>query len=249
MEGAMSRVRRRSPKRLGEILIEEGLLTLDQLEEVLAQQQKSTNATPLGEMLIDQGYISQRDLAKALVLQYAIPYMPATSYNVDFELMSKVPLDVMEQFRFVPLDSFGDTIVIAAAGPLSEELHQVIETNLKMKVSAFASTLEEVSAVLERFKEWKKPDAAKVEAKAEPKKRKVEPEEAAAKEAAPEEVAPEEAVTEEAVPEKAGGGADWSKLMERKEDAEVLKELEKDFKGLELQKAEPEEDTEDDEEV
>ena len=236
----MSRVRRRSPKRLGEILIEEGLLTLDQLEEALAQQQENKEGLPLGEILVDRDFISQRDLAKALVLQFAIPYMAATSYDVDFELMSKIPTDVMEQHRFVPLDRFGDTIVIAAAGPLTEELHQVIETNMGLRVSAFASTLEEVNTVLERYKQWKKPDAAKgKKAGAEPKKQKPEAKKVPAKEGAAEEVAAE----------KTTAGADWSKLMERKEDAEVLKELEKDFKGLEFQKAEPEEESEDEEEA
>ena len=92
----------------------------------------------------------------------------------------------------------------------------VVEENLGMKLRAYISTHDEVQAVLDRYKEWKR--RGQEGEKRKPKRKPVE------------------------------AAADWSRLMDREEDAKVLKELEKSFEETEFQKAEDEDEVEDDEE-
>ena len=64
-------------KKLGGVLISEGIITEDQLKEAIVLQQK--NGGRIGEALIDLGYVNQEQIVIALSKQLSVPYVSLSS--------------------------------------------------------------------------------------------------------------------------------------------------------------------------
>ncbi len=93
--------RRRKNKKLGEMLIEAGLLTADQLGRALAEQDRSF--TPLGVKLIQLGMIHETDLLYILSEQLDVPVAQLDGRRIPQELIDLVPLETAEQYGCIPL--------------------------------------------------------------------------------------------------------------------------------------------------
>ena len=75
--------------RLGESLVEAGLINVAQLDEALAR--RTTTGERIGESLVALGYISERDLVRTLAKDADIPFLDGGELRVDSAVVSFVP--------------------------------------------------------------------------------------------------------------------------------------------------------------
>lgn len=101
--------------KLGEILIGKGLITFEQLQYAMAEQNSSQKS--LGEILIDKGYLSESDLIVGLSEQYNLPYVKLSTYEIKPEAVSRVPLDALKKYCVFPIDIENNMLVVATANP------------------------------------------------------------------------------------------------------------------------------------
>jgi type IV pilus assembly protein PilB len=101
--------------RLGEILIDKGLISFDQLQQSLDEQKNSVKT--LGEILIEKGYLTEADLMEGLVKQYQLPYVKLSTYEIKPEVVSKIPLDALKKYCVFPIDIENNMLVVATANP------------------------------------------------------------------------------------------------------------------------------------
>ena len=101
--------------KLGEILIGKGLISFEQLQQALDEQKNSPKS--LGEVLIDKGYVTEADLMDGLAKQYNLPYVRLSSYEINPEVISKVPLDALKKYCVFPIDIDNNMLVVATANP------------------------------------------------------------------------------------------------------------------------------------
>lgn len=198
-------------KRLGSILMSEGLITPEQVTEALEIQRDT--GKPLGQVLVELGYITEYDLAKSLATQFQFPYINPSNYGISRDVLDNVPVEMMYKHVFIPLDKFGSMLIIAMAGLLSESVLQEIRKLTSCDVRIYVATARDVRSVLEKevpidSKLRKKiegpsiaPVAAKVKKKAAAGKIVEEP--AAAKKAGAKKAAPKKAAPRKAAPKKA----------------------------------------------
>ena len=73
---------------IGEILIEQGFINKQQLEEALAAQKKSTGKM-LGDVMLEMGLVSESQLAQALSIRLKVPFVDLSSIKVDTNAVSK----------------------------------------------------------------------------------------------------------------------------------------------------------------
>ncbi len=107
-------------KLIGQILLKNGALTPDQLDEALAKQEDSNKR--IGEILIELGFIKEDDLLIALEEQFGLPYLKALSPEmVDHELIAKVPRNFAQTYQVIPLKRENDVVTIATADPLNTQ--------------------------------------------------------------------------------------------------------------------------------
>lgn len=110
--------------RIGDMLVQSGMLTAEKLEQALALQKQLDKR--LGEILVSQGFVTENQLTQTLSNQLSVPWV--SLYHVDFTraLLNYVPRDLAERWCLVPVyvravRRSGDTLFIAMDDPTNEE--------------------------------------------------------------------------------------------------------------------------------
>jgi type IV pilus assembly protein PilB len=121
-------------QRIGDILIEQGLITPQQLEEVL-KMQSAGNKKRIGEILVELGTISREELFKVLQYVYETEYVDLSNYVIDPEVISLIPEKIALQFKLIPLSKNDDEneLVIAMANPLDVYAIDFVRGHTKIK--------------------------------------------------------------------------------------------------------------------
>jgi len=110
----------------------------------------------LGENFIKLGYVSEREIAQAIVSQYGFPYMPLANYDINPEAVKLVPEEISRRYSVVPLDVIGDIIIVAMPNPLDKKCIDELEKITGKKVHIFLTV---VSGVVEAINKIYKPKA------------------------------------------------------------------------------------------
>jgi type IV pilus assembly protein PilB len=92
---------KKGPKRIGDVLIEEGFINPQQLERALSEG-KATGA-PLGVVLIKLGYIDEIHLGKALAKLHGLQYIDTSTIQLKPEVMCLIPKDFIKRHMVLPL--------------------------------------------------------------------------------------------------------------------------------------------------
>jgi type IV pilus assembly protein PilB len=145
----MKPVRRVTNKKIGELLIEKGIITQTQLDKGLAIQKEKGGL--LGKILVDLGYAKEEEIAQALTVQYGFPFLPLENYEIDASVIKLVPENVARQYFLIPVDKIGDTITIAMADPLNVAAIEDIEMLGDFTVQVFVSTVSDIARAIDRY--------------------------------------------------------------------------------------------------
>ncbi|MBU0756300.1 MAG: type II secretion system protein GspE, partial [Planctomycetes bacterium] len=102
--------------RLGDQLIEEGMITEAQLKLALKAQKRDHE--PLGRILVNLGFITERMLAEKLAEQMEIPFVSLKTEVIDKELIRTIPPELARKHQFIPIRREEDnSITVAMANP------------------------------------------------------------------------------------------------------------------------------------
>jgi type IV pilus assembly protein PilB len=107
--------------RLGELLVREKLISLQQLRQAQEEQRKS--GANLGYALAKLGYISDGEITHFLSTQYRVPAVNLDEYEVEADLLKLVSREVCEKHRIIPMSRSGSALVVAMADPTN--LHAI----------------------------------------------------------------------------------------------------------------------------
>ncbi len=106
--------------RLGELLIERRLITPDELDQAL-EIQKERTADKVGKILVDLGFVAQRDVLAALSDQWSLPLITLDGPPPAAPELEKLTPRFLRQFKCVPAAFEDSTLVLAMADPLDFE--------------------------------------------------------------------------------------------------------------------------------
>ncbi len=115
----------RRSKRLGELLVEQKLLTLHQLDQALREQHRTREF--LGAILIRLKIIQPEALMMVLSRQFGIPYEPLTPERVDWTLVKQFPASVLSVGGCFPIRGDAESVTVAIVNPLDVERLSMIE--------------------------------------------------------------------------------------------------------------------------
>ncbi len=102
-------------RHLGTMLLEEGLITRDQLDHAVEVQGRS--GTPLGRVLVDEGLVAEAELVKALARQIGIEYVDLAEASIDPSAAALVPDYLADRYTVIPIAFEEDRLVVAMADP------------------------------------------------------------------------------------------------------------------------------------
>lgn len=136
-------------KQLGELLIERGVITKEQLERSLLAQKEKGGL--LGEILVSEGFTKEEDIAQVLTVQYGFPYLPLQNYEMNEEIVKIIPEDICKEHNLIAVDKIGETLTMAMSNPLNGKAIEEIENLTKCKVQVFVSTLTDIRNALKKL--------------------------------------------------------------------------------------------------
>lgn len=136
-------------KKLGELLMDAGLITLAQLDQALELQKDKGGL--IGEILVQLKFTTEEDIAKTLTAQYGFAYLPLSNYEIDAELAKLIPERVANQYCLIPIDRMSNNLTIAMSNPLNSQAVEDIETISGCSVQIFVSTTTDIRQAISKF--------------------------------------------------------------------------------------------------
>jgi len=148
-------------KRIGEILVEQGFITPDQLEKGLAEQKTSKQL--LGKCLVKLGFISEPKLIDVLSAQLDIQHVVLQQFNFSAALIKCIPEDMARRYKVIPLFERNGVLTVAMVDPTNlrvidhlkfktgKEIDPVLATEKSIMTAIeknYASASEEMSQLL-----------------------------------------------------------------------------------------------------
>jgi type IV pilus assembly protein PilB len=136
----------KAKKRLGEILVEGGLITTEQLEKALPYQKKSN--LKLGQFLVREGIVSESQIVDMISSQLNLKKYAADKYPVDPALADLVPADIAYKYQAAPLKRNGLLITLAMPDPMDINAIDAIEVTTNKEVETVICTEQDLNQLL-----------------------------------------------------------------------------------------------------
>ncbi len=133
-------------KRLGEMLIEEGLISEDQLKEALVEHKRA--GLKLGEYLIQKGVVRESQIIDMLSRQLKIEKYDPSKYPVDNSLANILPYSIAQKYNVAPIKKKGFLLKVATVDPMDIEALDTIETHTNLEVEPVICSQRELTQIM-----------------------------------------------------------------------------------------------------
>ena len=101
--------------RLGDMLVKAALITREQLNQALQQQQ--TGGGRIGGNLVKLGFISEDDITSFLSRQYGVPSINLSHFEIDATVIKLIPSEIAQKHQVIPINRTGNVLTVAMADP------------------------------------------------------------------------------------------------------------------------------------
>ena len=142
--------RAESRSQIGAMLLRDGHLTAEQLEESLAEKERRGGR--LGEILVEHGWVTGAVVAEALAEQHGLEFLDLTHVDVDPSALSLLPEKLARRYEALPIRFLDEaTVLIAVADPTnvlaSDDLRLALGLNVRLAVAAGSDLLRTLGRV------------------------------------------------------------------------------------------------------
>ena len=141
--------------RLGDLLVQQKLISEDQLKQALADQKKTGHK--LGRVLIENGFVEEDEILRTLSEQLGIPYIDLLHYNFNPTVIRMLPEIQARRFRAIALEADNEGIRIGMADPTNifayDEISRLLKRPIRLAVVRERDLLRTLDTVYRRTEE------------------------------------------------------------------------------------------------
>lgn len=134
---------------IGQILVNEGIVTPEQLEAGLKEQKKTGDF--ICTILVRLGFASEEKVFSVLSKQIGIPYMRIKHIEIPTSVIEKVPAKFASYYKIVPLEIKDNTLIIAMANPLDIRTLDDLRLLLGIEIRSVLSTEQEILEAIYKY--------------------------------------------------------------------------------------------------
>ncbi len=146
------RTKRPERIRLGDLLVQQKLISQEQLRAALEDQGKS--GRKLGRVLIETGYLSEDQIGEALARQLGVPFINLKYYNFNTAVTRKIPEVQARRFRALLLEEQDDTVLVAMVDPTDlfsyDEIARLVRKEVNIAVVSETLLLQTIDRIYRR---------------------------------------------------------------------------------------------------
>ncbi|MBI5435629.1 MAG: Flp pilus assembly complex ATPase component TadA [Nitrosomonadales bacterium] len=141
--------------RLGDLLVQQKLISQEQLKFALEEQKRS--GRKLGRVLVDNAFVTEDNISEALAKQLNIPYINLKYYNVNLEIVRQLSESQARRFRTLALEERNGKLLVGMADPTDlfafDELTRILKRDIDLAVVTEGQLLENIDRVYRRTEE------------------------------------------------------------------------------------------------
>jgi len=134
--------------RLGELLVQHKIISKEQLDIALEQQKISKRK--LGRVLMENDFVTEENLCKALSRQLDIPYINLEHFKIDHELVKLLKEDQARRFQAIVLKKENEKLLVGMADPTdsyaTEEIKRILNRRITIAVIAEGQLLNTIDS-------------------------------------------------------------------------------------------------------
>ncbi|WP_024791866.1 GspE/PulE family protein [Lebetimonas sp. JS138] len=141
--------------RLGDLLIQNKIINEEELNKALEKQKelkKEGVYKKLGEILIELGFATEKEILETLSRQLGYPFVDLFGEKVDYDLMSSFPIALLERHKILPFKKDDEYIYVATSDPLDYEAVETVEKFSPKPLQIYISLSKDINAIFERLK-------------------------------------------------------------------------------------------------
>jgi type IV pilus assembly protein PilB len=138
-------------KRIGQILVDLGFITPEQLQEAVDEQKKNRPGELFGKVALDLSLITEDQLAQALGKQLNMPVVSLVDLAIPPEVLKYVTEPMAQLYRIIPLSFKDDTLTIAMCDPQKLSILDELRSFLGFNIRAAVATERDVRKALDRY--------------------------------------------------------------------------------------------------
>jgi hypothetical protein len=135
--------------KIGELLIERGLISKKQLDIALAQQKEKGGY--VSQHLISLGFVKEIHIAECLASQYGFAYLPLDRYQIAPEVLKVIPFELINIYSLLPLDKRINSLGVVMADPLNEGVIDMLRQVTGCDIEVFISTYSEIRLAIDTY--------------------------------------------------------------------------------------------------
>ncbi len=147
----MAQIAVENKMQLGQLLVEKGIVTKDQIDEVLSEQADRGHKKLLGELLIEKAYCSENQIASALAEVYKVPYAQVGPKLCDANILEILPREFLEEHVVLPLFKVNELLTVAVAEPTNVFLIDEIERITSCRAQVVCATTKDIKSTLQTY--------------------------------------------------------------------------------------------------
>jgi type IV pilus assembly protein PilB len=146
--------------RLGELLVRENLISLQQLQKAQEEQRKTGGR--IGSLLVKQGSIAESDLTGFLSKQYGVPAISLKDFDIDEEVLKLIPRATAEKHQVIPVNRAGSSLIVAMSDPSNIFAIDDVKFLTGYNVEVVVASEQAIREAIERHYAEKGPDLDEV---------------------------------------------------------------------------------------
>ena len=104
---------------IGQLLVESGYITEEQLNEALVQQKSTYAGEKIGEILLKMGFVSETQVVHALSARLKVPYIDLVTAKIDIEAVKKIPEEIARKNTLIGYRMSGGRLYVATNDPVN----------------------------------------------------------------------------------------------------------------------------------
>ena len=139
--------RRKTEKRLSEVLVDEGVLTKVQVGEAAKYLRQPDD--PLGPHLITCGFITPWDLAKVVCTHFSLPFYDLTSYKPKKDVVGLLDTPFLHGYGILPIDKFGKIVTLAVCESISPAVLQAVVDRTHLSPYMYVAPYDKIREMLQ----------------------------------------------------------------------------------------------------
>ena len=141
--------------RLGDLLVQQKVISQDQLQLALEQQKRT--GRKLGRVLVDNAFVTEENISEALARQLGVPYINLKFYHINLDLVRLLPENQARRFRAIVLEERNGLLLVGMADPTDltafDEITRIVKRDIDIAVVTEGQLLESVDRGYRRTEE------------------------------------------------------------------------------------------------